>query len=94
MGRDQRPIENPRGTDSGYDGLTKVAKLPRQKTPSLVKKPFTYWTLFDPGVLFMETGSAVFQSNEICRESCVQLAYTRVCIRKSNYELFYSKKRK
>ena len=46
------------------------------REPGLVKKPFTYWTLFDPGVLFMETArdekngvGRFFSPNarEICR---------------------------
>lgn len=64
-----------------------IAEAENSPRATLVKKPFTYWTLFDPGVLFMETlrdeknGVGRFSSNarEICRERATFRAPTR-CI--------------
>ena len=45
---------------SPYDELTKVVEIAELEKPgsashACVKKPFTYWSLFDPGVLFTKT---------------------------------------
>lgn len=105
VGRDRRSIENPRGTRC--DGLTKMAKLPRQKTlrepPSLRSHlliglcstlAYCLWKRFG----MKKTGSAVFhrtraKSAERELRFARQLAvYTRIYVKSNG--LFYSEKRK